>query len=134
MNHTLPVRVIDGVADLAGEVECPGHIERSVRADQVFEGLALHVLHHDEEHVLLFFGRRDRDDVGMADAGEQPRLPQQLAEVEALPVRNFDRDLLVDPGIVREVDRTKPTAAERRDDLVLSECLAPEQQRWCSTV
>ena len=69
------------------------------------------------------------DDVGMADAGEQPRLAQQLAEVEALPVRHLDRDLLVDPGVLREVDGTESTAAERRDDLVLAECLAPEQQR-----
>ena len=87
-----------------------------------------HVLHHDEEDVVLLLGGGDGDDVGMADAGEQPRLAQQLAEVEALAVRNLDRDLLVDPGVVREVDGTEAAAAERRGDLVFAECLAPEEQ------
>ena len=64
----------------------------------------------------------------MAEAGEQARLAQQLAEVEALPVRNLDRDLLVDPGVLREVDGAEAAAAERRDDLVLAEGLTPEEQ------
>ena len=64
----------------------------------------------------------------MVDAGEQPRLAQQLAEVEALPVRDLDRDLLVDPGVLREVDGAEAAAAERRDDLVLAERLASEEQ------
>ena len=97
--------------------------------DQVLERLPLHVLHDDEEQVVLLLRRGDRHDVGMADAGEQPRLAQQFAEVEALAVRHLDRDLLVDPGVLREIDGTESTAAERRDDLVLAECLAPEQQR-----
>ena len=87
-----------------------------------------HVLHHDEEDVVLLLRGRDGDDVGMADAGEQARLAQQLAEVEALAVRHLDRDLLVDPGVVREVDGTEAAAAERRGDLVLAECLASEEQ------
>ena len=64
----------------------------------------------------------------MADAGEQARLAQQLAEVEVLPVRDLDRDLLVDPGVLREVDGAEAAAAERREDLVLAEGLASEEQ------
>ena len=86
-----------------------------------------HVLHHDEEHVLLLLRGRDGDDVGVADAGEQARLAQQLAEVESLPVRHLDRDLLVDPGVLREVNGTESAAAEGREDLVLPERLAFEQ-------
>src|SRR5262245_12151871 len=129
MDDALPVGMIDGVADLAGEVERAIDVERALRGDQVLERLSLHVLHDDEEQVVLLFRRGDRDDVGMADAGKQPRFPQQLAEVEALTMRYLDRDLLVDPGVLREVDGAESTAAERRDDLVLAECLAPEQQR-----
>ena len=128
MDHALAVRVVDGVADLAGEVERAVQLERALERDDVLERLALHVLHHDEEDVVLLLGGRDGDDVRMADAGEQARLAQQLAEVETLAVRHLDRDLLVDPGVVREVDGTETAAAERRDDLVLAECLAPEQQ------
>ena len=114
VNHALTVRVVDGVADLAGEVERPVELERALARDDVLERLALHVLHHDEEDVVLLLGRDDGDDVGMADAGEQSRLAEQLAEVESLAVRDLDRDLLVDPGVVGEVDGTETAAAERQ--------------------
>ena len=63
----------------------------------------------------------------MIEAGEQPRLAQQLAEVDALLVRNLERDLLVDPGVFREVDRAEAAAADRRQDLVLADDLAAEE-------
>ena len=69
------------------------------------------------------------DDVGMADAGEQARLAQQLAEVQVLAVRDLDRDPLVDPGVLREVHGTEAAAAERSDDPVLAEILTLEEQR-----
>ena len=129
--HALPVRVVDGVADLAGEVErARCRSSAPFARDDVLERLARHVLHHDEEDVVLLLRRDDGDDVGVVDAGEQPRLAQQLAEVEALPVRNLDRDLLVDPGVFREVDGAEAAAAERGDDAVLAERLASEEQWW----
>ena len=81
------VRVIDGVADLAGVVERAREVERAVARDDRLERLARHELHHDEEDVLLLLRREDRDDVRMIERGEQPRLAQQLAEVDALLVR-----------------------------------------------
>ena len=45
-------------------------------------------------------------------------------------MRNLDRDLLVDPGVLREVDGAESAAAERRDDPVLAEGLASEEQWW----
>ena len=63
---------------------------------------------------------------GMADAGQEPRLAQQFAEVESLTVWNLDRDLLVDPGVLREVNGTESAAAEGRDDFVFPETLASE--------
>ena len=102
-----------------------------LQRDDVLERFARHVLHHDEEDVVLLLRRGDRDDVGMAELGEQPRLAQQLAEVEVLPVRDLDRDLLVDPGVFGEVDRAESAAAERREDSVLAERLAFEQQCEC---
>ena len=127
MQHALPVRVIDGVADLAGVVERARQIERAVARDDRFERLARHELHHDEEDVVLLLRRDDRDDVGMIETGEQPRLAQQLAEVDALLVRNLQRDFLVDPGVFREVDRAEAAAADRRQDLVFPDDLTAEE-------
>ena len=78
---------------------------------------------------------------GMVERGEQARLAQQLAEVEALlPVGHLERHLLVDPRVFREVDGTEPAAAQRRDDAVLAEHLPAEehsaavyQRRACPT-
>ena len=117
------VRVIDGVADLAGEIERAVELERSARRDDVLERLAMHVLHDDEEDVVLFFRRGDRDDVRVVHAGEQAWLAQQLAEVHVLTVRNLDRDLLVDPRVLRQVHGAEAAAPERSDDLVLPEVL-----------
>ena len=66
---------------------------------------------------------------GMAQAGEQPRLAQQLAEVQVLAMRNLERDLLVDPGVFGQVDRAEAAAAERRDDAVLADGLAAKKHR-----
>jgi hypothetical protein len=76
MNDALRVRVIDGVADLAGEIERPTQINRATSSNDVLERLSLDVLHHDEEDVFLLLGGRDRDDIWMADAGQESRLAQ----------------------------------------------------------
>ena len=129
VQHALPVRVVDGVADLAGVVERERDVERALARDDRLERFARHELHHDEEDVLLLFSRQDRDDVGMIEAGEEPRLAKQLAEVDALLVRNLQRDLLVDPGVFGEIDRAEPAAADRREDLVLADDLTAEKHR-----
>ncbi len=87
----------------------------------------VHELHHDEEDVVLFLRRDDRDDVRMVERGEQPRLAQQLAEVDALFVGNLERDFLVDPGVFREVDRAEAAAADRRENLVFPDDLIAEE-------
>jgi hypothetical protein len=128
VQHALPVRVIDGVADLAGEIQRARHIDGALHRDDVLERLALHVLHHDEEDVVLLLGSGDGDDVGMGDAREQTRLAQELAEIQILAMRNFDGDFLVDPRVLRQVYAAEPSAAEGRDDPVLAERLASEEQ------
>jgi hypothetical protein len=62
----------------------------------------------------------------MADAGEQPRLVEEFTEVQSLPMRDLDRDLLVDPGVLGQVNGAESAAPELRDDFVLAEGLAPE--------
>ena len=72
---------------------------------------------------------------GMAHRREQPRLLQQLAEVEALLVRDLDGHLLVDPGVLGQVHAAEAAAAESRDDAVLADGLsAKEHQATCARV
>ena len=104
--------MVDGVADLAGEVERPRQVERALAEDHLLERLTLHVLHHDEEVVVLLLRREHRHDVRMAHRRQQPRLLQHLAEVEMLLVRNLERDLLVDPGVFGQIDAAETAAAE----------------------
>src|SRR5204863_5031198 len=127
VQDALSMGVFDRVADLARVVERLCHIERAVARDDRLECFARDELHHDEEKVLLLLGGDDGDDVRMIEAGEEARLPQQLAEIEVLLVRNFECDLLVDPGVFREVDRAETAAAKCREDLVLTDDLPSEE-------
>ena len=127
VEHTLAVRVVDGVADLTAVVERARHTERAFARDHRLERLAGHELHHDEEDVLLLLRREDRDDVRVVERREQPRLAQQLAEVEVLFVRDLERDLLVDPGVFREVDGAEAAAADRGQNLVFAQDLSAEE-------
>jgi len=43
---------------------------------------------------------------------------------------HLDRDLLVDPGVLRKVHAPEPATAEGGDDAVLAEGLASEEQWW----
>ena len=129
MQHAVAVRVVDRVADLTGIVERQTQGERAAAGQHRLERLPGHELHHDEEDVFLLLGGEDRDDVGMTEGREQARLTQQLAEVDALLVGNLQGNLLVDPGVFREVDRAEPAAADRRQHLVFANDLAAKKHR-----
>src|SRR5438093_1409594 len=107
--------------------ELARHFERAVARDNRLERLAGDELHHDEEDVLLLFGSENRDDVRVIERSQQARLAQQLAEVDALLVRHLERDLLVDPGVFREVHRPKAAAADRGQNLVFAQDLSAEE-------
>src|SRR5688572_18226381 len=63
----------------------------------------------------------------MAEAGKQPRFAQKFVEIQILSMRNFEGDLLVDPGVFGEINGAKAAAAEGRDDAVLADRLAAEE-------
>ena len=127
MDDALLLGMVDGVANLAGVIQGAGQIQGAFALDDRLERLARHVLHHDEEHIVLFLGGQDGDDVRMVEGGEEARFAQQLAEVHVLAMRNFDRDSLVDPRVFRQIDGAEATAPECRDDAVLSYRLAAEE-------
>ena len=127
MQHAVSMRVVESIADLAGVVERNRHVERAAPREHHFERLAGHVLHHDEEDVLLLIRRHERDDVRVVQAAEQLGFANQFAEVDALLVGNLERNLLIDPGVFGEVDRAEAAAADRGEDLVLADDLVAEE-------
>jgi hypothetical protein len=60
----------------------------------------------------------------MIHRGEEARLLQHLGKIEILLVRDLERDLLVDPGVLGEEHGAEAAAAERRNDSVLPDGLA----------
>jgi hypothetical protein len=64
----------------------------------------------------------------MAHRGEEPWLLHQLTEIEILFVRDLEGDLLVDPGVFREVHAAETAAAERRQDAVFPNGLTAKEQ------
>ncbi len=123
------VRMIDGVADLAGEIERAAHVEGAITRDDVLERFSGDVLHHDEEDVLQLLRGENGNDVGMAHRGKEPGLLQHLREIEMLLMRNLERDLFVDPRVLGQVDGTEAAAAERRQNAVLPNELTAEEHR-----
>ncbi len=121
------VRMVDGVADLTGEIEGPVQVERPVAHDDVLERLAGDVLHHDEEDVILLLGRQDGHDVRMAHRCQQTRLFEHLAEIEVLLVRDLEGDLLVNPGVLGQIDAAEAAAPKGRQNPVLPDGLAAEE-------
>ena len=106
------------VAHLTDVVERTGEIEASFPRDDRLERLARHVLHHHEKHVVVLLGRQDRNDVGMIERRKQTRFVQEFTEVDTLPMRHLDRDLLVDPGVAGEVYGTEaPLPIAERSEL-----------------
>src|SRR5262245_31549906 len=127
MDYAVSVRMVEGVANLADVVEGERKIERPVARDDVFERVARHELHHDEEDVLLLLRREDRHDVRMVQAREEAGFPQQLTELDSLLVRNLEGNLLVNPRVVGQVDSAEAPAPNCRKDLVFSDDLTAEE-------
>ena len=82
VDHALPVGMIDGVADLAGEVERPVDVERAVRGDQVLERLTLHMSMTMKNRLSCFSAVVMATMFGWLTLASRPRLAKQLAEVE----------------------------------------------------
>ena len=74
-------------------------IERLAVNNDVLECVALDVLHHNEKEVALFFRGCDTDNIGMIYTGEQSGFSKQLCELDALLVRDFNGNFLVNPSV-----------------------------------
>ena len=130
MDDALAMRVIHRVADLARVVERARQLERAFTLDDRFERVAGHVLHHDEEDVVLLLGGDHSDDVGMTERGEQTGLAGELAEVQILFVRDLDRDFLFDPRVFGEIHAAETATPQRRENAVFPDRL-PAKEHLC---
>ena len=108
-------------------VERAGQVEGALAGDDGLERFPRHVLHDDEEDVVLLLSRQHRHDVGVTEAGQQARFLEEFAEVDALAVGDLEGDLLVDPGVLGQIDRAEAAAAEGREDLVLADRLSTKE-------
>src|SRR5262245_39049651 len=119
--------MIDRITELTGEIERAADVERALPLNQLLQRFTSDVLHHDEEHAVLFFGGQHRDDVRMIERGEEPGFLDEIGEIQVLLVRHLDGDLLVNPGVFSEEHAAETAAAERREDPVLSDMLTLEE-------
>jgi hypothetical protein len=127
MQDLVLVRVLHPAQDLHRVVEGARHVEALLAVEHRLQALALDVLHDDEEHAVHALGGDDAHDVGMVEGGQKARLLQELVEVPALPMRDLDGDLLVDPGIFGQEDGAESAGAQIGKDLVLTNGLSQEE-------
>ena len=103
-----------------------------LRRNQLVEGLALDVLHHDEVHLLLGADVVDGDDVGMVQRAGRFGLRDEA--LLAAGVGNFvvgqdlDRHRAVQVVVPSFVNHTHAAFAELRFDPVVLERLADHQE------
>ena len=90
------------------------------------EALALEELLDEEVSAGDLLERVDRSDVRVVDRGEQPRLtlePRALLRCrEELLGKDLDRHVPAQARVVGAVDLAHPAGAERREDLIGTEC------------
>ena len=116
------VRRVERIRDLRGDGECPSRLERSLASKQRLEVRPFDVAHGDEEPSLRLACLVDRHDVGMVEAGRDPRLalepiPENLILCIAVG-EDLERDVPVEPLVTGAVDLTHPTPADELLDAV----------------
>jgi dolichyl-phosphate-mannose-protein mannosyltransferase len=128
------VRVLNALQDLDDVVEGARDVEALLAVEHGLQALALDVVHHDEEDALHPLRGQDADDVGVVEGGQEARLLEQVVEVPALAVGDLDGDLLVDPGVLGEIDRPEPAGAQVREDLILPDCLSQQEHEAAGSI
>jgi hypothetical protein len=124
VHHARAVRGIERVGDLGADPQHVGRGERPAE-DALGERLAIDQLHHQVVGRAFAADVVEGADVGMAQAGDEPRLALEtraraVARGEVLG-QHFDRDVTAEPGVPGAVDLPHPAGAEGGNDLVGAE-------------
>ena len=128
------VRVLHPLQDLDDVVRGARHVQALLAVEHGLQALALDVVHHDEEDALHPLRGQDADDVGVVEGGQEARLLEEVVEVPALAVGDLDGHLLVDPGVLGEVDRPEPAGAQVREDLILPDSLSQQEHEAAGSI
>src|SRR5205814_2342457 len=74
MHRLHPVRIVEGVQDLDGDVQSAVYRQTALLTEQLLEVLAPHILHVNDDLAINAVYAVDADDVRMAQAVHDPRL------------------------------------------------------------
>ena len=121
MDDPAAVRRVNRVGD--GDRPGRRRVPRNWSTPQTFcERLTVDVFHDDERDVLLVADVMDRADIRMAELRDGPRLTLAARAprgvVHHAGRQHLDRDVAVQPRIVRPVDLAHPAGAEQAHDFV----------------
>ena len=121
MNDPLLVRGLERVRDLTSDRDRLGHRYRSPR-DPAGQRFAFHKLQHQRADAAAFLDAVDRGDVRMLEGGEGLRLalePRETVRVGRNGLReNLERDIALEPRVVRSIDLSHAARSQGGDDLV----------------
>jgi hypothetical protein len=113
MDDAVGVRVVERGPDLARDA---GHAPRLQRsgAQRSRERLALHVLHHDQDALVVDGGVEHGHEVRVVERSAELRLAQEalLHVVRAVGVEALDGDLAAEPLVLTQQDVRHPAQAE----------------------
>ncbi len=125
VHHALGVRVVERRAELAGHPSHAPGPQRAV-AKRRRERLARHVLHDDEDALVVDGGVEDGDEVRVVQRGAELRLAHEaLLDVRrAVGMQPLDRDLPVESLVMAQQDGRHSPGAQ-----VPEHAVAPVQQR-----
>ena len=116
----------EALGDLRREIE--EQLRRQGYVEQLAHALALDQLHHDVGERRLLADVVHRRDVRVAQRRRRASLLLEALEragaLQHPRAEDLDRDLALEARVVRSVDLSHPTGAERSPDLVPSDALA----------
>ena len=140
MDDAVLVRGLEGLGKLPADADALADRESGVTARAAFhlcvnqarERVALYQLHHEPAHTVALLEAVDLRDVGMIQRREG--LGLALESRQALGVggegrrKDLDRDVAVEPPVVRAVDFSHAASTQWRDDFVRTQATARRQR------
>jgi hypothetical protein len=115
------VRRGQSIGERHGDLEEPGERKAAGRREHV-QGASRDELHRQQPHSVRFLDGIDRDDVGVIDGRERPRLAFESGQplgISGNGIRqDLDRDVTMELRVFRPVHLSHAPSAERREDLV----------------
>ena len=125
---------VQRIGDLDPEREQGFQVHGPV-ADQMLQGGAVQVLHHDERLAFVFANLMDGADVGMVQGGSRARFAAETLErlrvLGDVGGEEFEGHEAAQFGVFGLIDDTHPASAEFLENTVVRNGLADHEPRAC---